>query len=483
MSRRFWQQVAAWVLIALVVGSAAALVLRPDPRDRLRQADHLFAAGRYRAALAAYSDLAAALSEASLRRGIVLTLRAEIDPARRALIAAIKAGLRPRDYQIALLYLGQLAALEDDLTTARRTWAMLADCAPDLCAIRDVLLASADLRSGDIEAASVRYQSLAREQLAGDWAEAAISWQTMLSVLRDPTSAPTLPPTTTHAVSDPLLRPLAPLAPDRATLAAALQSDAAARPQLLGQLALDLGYEQAALAFFAQVDPGGPHALAAAIYRAYAHLRLGDQEQGIEQLEHLAVAHPADPRIGPLLTLAYLTTGDLTTAAARIQRLRAAGAGGPAIELAAAGVALAARDFVAAADAYEQAVIAAPVADRARYVTLAARFHLDSGFERCTNGLQAAQAAASLLPADPNVLTILAGTRYYCGDPTGAISAAEAALAAGAGVEARFYYGMALGMSGQIAASRAALEAVADLAPASIWRQRAETALTLRGER
>ncbi|WP_298482474.1 tetratricopeptide repeat protein [uncultured Chloroflexus sp.] len=476
-----WQQVGAWVALVLAAVAAVLIALRPDPYDALRRADKAFAAGKYRAALSAYSTLTETLSDAALRRGIVLIVRGEVDPARRSLIAAIKAGLRPRDYQLAVLYLGRVAAMEGDIAAARQTWQSLTRCDPDRCVQRDLLLADDDLRNGRIEEALATYRVIALDALPADWASFVIGQRAILAALVNSAATPDLTVPATPFPPDPFAHPLLPSAPDPATLAAVFAAEPAARPQLLGQLALDLGYDRLALAFLAQVDPAGPHGLAAAIYRAYAHLRLGDRQQGVEQLEQLAAAYPADPRIGPLLALAYLNSGDLEAAGERLRRLRDSGHSGPALALAEAGLALAHRDFVAAADAYEQAVIAAPIAERARYALLAARFHLDSGFERCTSGLQAAQAAANVLPNDPEALTVLAGTRYYCGDAAGAQVAAAAALEAGADVEARFYYGLALSASGDLTNGRAALELVADQAPASVWRRRAETALELLG--
>ncbi|MEF3273321.1 MAG: tetratricopeptide repeat protein [Chloroflexus sp.] len=465
--------------LALIAGSTAFLILRPDPYDDLRQADTRFVRGQYRAALAAYAAITSPFGEAALRRGIVHTVRGEVDLARRALVSAIKAGLHPREYQLAVLYLGHLAALEGDRAAARFTWQTLTRCDRAHCAVRDLLLADEDLRSGQLDSAWATYQTIPIAELPADWARFASDRRALLTAVRDPanlvsptTPSPTIPP-------DPFLRPLMPPTPDSAALATILMTDPTARPQLLGQLTLDLGYDRLALAFFDQVDPAGPHSLANAIYRAYVHLRLGNQQQGIVQLEQLAAAYPTDPRLGSLLTMAYLNTGDLEAAAKRLQRLRAAGNSGPVLALAQASLALAQSDFVAAADAFEQAVIAAPAAERVRYVTMAARFHLDSGFERCTSGLQAAQAAASMAPRDPAVLTILAGVRYFCSDFNGARTAAADALAAGADVEARFYYGLALSASGDPAHGRTELELVADQAPASTWRQRAETALAL----
>ncbi len=469
---------AAYTLLTVV---ALSLALRPDPYDTLRQADALFVAGHYRAALVTYASLTNLLSDASLRLGIVLTVRNETDLARRAFASAIQAGLRPREYQLAVLYLGNLAMREGDTAAAYRTWQSLTDCTPLLCTMRDLLLADVDLKEGRLDQAFRIYRSVAIEQLPLDWAKLTIERRTLLATLFNPTNVSITPIPQSAVFAEPFLQPLLPPMVGSDMLNRALALEPATRQQLFGQLALDMGYERLALAFFEQVEPSGEHGPAAAIYRAYTHLRLGNRQEGIEQLKQLADAHPDDVRIRSLLTAAYIYTGDLNAAVNSLQGLQASGRSDPVIALIQARLAFAQRDFVAAADAYEQAVILAPTNERSYYLTLAARFHLDSGFERCTSGLQAAQAAVNISPNDPDALTILAGTRYYCGDLPGALQAADAALKAGAGTEARFYYGLTLNAQGDIDQGRAHLEAVADQAPASVWRQRAETALELTG--
>ncbi|MDN5270993.1 tetratricopeptide repeat protein [Chloroflexus sp. MS-CIW-1] len=476
-----WRQRIIWAAYTLLTVVALSLALRPDPYDTLRQADTLFVAGHYRAALVTYASLTNLLSDASLRLGIVLTVRNETDLARRAFASAIQAGLRPREYQLAVLYLGNLAMREGDTAAAYRTWQTLTDCTPLLCTVRDLLLADVDLKEGRLDQAFHIYRSVAIEQLPSDWAKLTVERQTLFATLFNPTNVSITPIPQSATFADPFLQPLLPPMIGSDMLNHVLTLDSATRQQLFGQLALDMGYERLALAFFDQAEPTGEHGLAAAIYRAYTHLRLGNRQEGIEQLKQLADAHPDDVRIWSLLTAAYIYTGDLNAAVNSLQRIQASGRSDPAIALIQAKLAFAQRDFVAAADAYEQAVILAPTNERSYYLTLAARFHLDSGFERCTSGLQAAQAAVNISPNDPDALTILAGTRYYCGDLPGALQAADAALEAGAGSEARFYYGLTLSAQGDLDQGRAHLEAVADQAPASVWRQRAETVLELTG--
>ncbi|HEX9370979.1 MAG TPA: hypothetical protein VF897_08235, partial [Roseiflexaceae bacterium] len=110
------------------------------------------------------------------------------------------------------------------------------------------------------------------------------------------------------------------------------------------------------------------------------------------------------------------------------------------------------------------------------------RFHVDTSFHVCEAGRDAAEQAARALPGDPRALVALASTRVSCGDPSGARLAAEQALQRdAASAEASYYLGRALAALGDRAAARTALVNAADLAPASTWRERAETQIAALG--
>jgi tetratricopeptide (TPR) repeat protein len=111
-----------------------------------------------------------------------------------------------------------------------------------------------------------------------------------------------------------------------------------------------------------------------------------------------------------------------------------------------------------------------------------ARFHLDISLDRCAAGLPAAEEAARALPNDTRAWATLAGARFGCGDPAGARAAAEQALQRGpANVEATYYLGRALAALGDRPAARQALINAADLAPRSVWRERAESQIAALG--
>src|SRR5262245_51001719 len=113
-------------MILLLLGQAARLAFRPDPRDALRRADRLLAAGYYHDALDAYSQLSAQQGEwgeATLRVGLVRELRGEHDLAAGELYAALAQGLRGARRDLTVLYLGHALLAEGKARQAVALWA------------------------------------------------------------------------------------------------------------------------------------------------------------------------------------------------------------------------------------------------------------------------------------------------------------------------------------------------------------------------
>jgi tetratricopeptide (TPR) repeat protein len=180
-----------------------------------------------------------------------------------------------------------------------------------------------------------------------------------------------------------------------------------------------------------------------------------------------------------LLALAYLTVNAGEAAAAEIDAVARLSPGAADVQLAWASWYAAQRDYASAAAAYQQAVLLAAPVERGRYALLGAQFYLTTTYALCDEGLPLAEAAAQALPADGAALTTLAATYYACAQFAAAAEAARAAQAAGAGAgaDAAYYLGAALAALGETPAARRQLIRAADLAPASIWRERAETML------
>ncbi|NJN17677.1 MAG: hypothetical protein HC822_16080 [Oscillochloris sp.] len=87
------------------------------------------------------------------------------------------------------------------------------------------------------------------------------------------------------------------------------------------------------------------------------------------------------------------------------------------------------------------------------------------------------EQAAEGMTNSGEALTLLAALRYRCGQFAGAAEAAAQAQILGAGPEAAYYRGASLAALGATTEARHQLIRAADLAPASIWRARAELAL------
>jgi tetratricopeptide (TPR) repeat protein len=479
-------------LALAVLWQAAALAMRPDPRDDLRRADALFAAGRYHEAHAAYRALAARAPDspsAQARLGLILAVRGELPAASRALAAAV--GLRPDQATLDLVRLSQgrvadLAALPGE---AAQFYALVGARSP-LAPLRDTLVAEAHLRAGDYPAAEASYRAALAGQLPPRWRAAA---QARLAALRATTDAaaalaelalaarPAPPGYLTPALTlaEPLLPPPS---PGPQELAAALQAEPAQRPQLIGQLLLAAGLHPLAEAQFAAVPPDAPGAIDAAAYAAYTRWASGDRAGGLAALQALAAAHPAEPRVRTLLAGAYLAAQDERAASEQLDAARALAPRDPATHLVLAQLAAARRDYLAAAEEHAAALRAAPPEQRGAYALAAARFHLAAGVQLCDAGLPTAEEAARQLSADPGAWSALAAARLACGDAQGSAGAArESARLSPTSPEAAYHLGRALAALGDRGGARAALVAAADLAPASEWRARAEAQLLALG--
>jgi hypothetical protein len=460
----------------LLLAGAWRLILQPDPRDALRNADRQFQAGQYHVALAAYRPLAATLPEAQLRLGMLHTLRGEAALAEQALRGAMQRGLAPTDYHLALLYLGQALAADARTDLALDTWRLLDDCrSPEACVYRGpgrLLAGEVALFQGEYAAAAAAYAQALREPLPADWAAVA-RYRLRLLDVADPAPAPGAAPAAPWALA-PLL-PAVGAGPEQ--FAALLELPVEEQAQALGQFYLGLGLYGLAEARFNRVDPTGPAGRSAAVYAAFTRWRAGDAPGGLARLEALVAAAPDDPQARTLLALAYLTVNAGEAAAAEIDAVARLSPGAADVQLAWASWYAAQRDYASAAGAYQQAILLAAPAERGRYALLGAQFHLTTTYALCDEGLPLADAAAQALPTDGAALTTLAATRYACAQFAAAAEAARAAQAAGAGADAAYYLGAALAALGETPAARQQLIRAADLAPASSWRERAETML------
>ncbi|PDW04157.1 hypothetical protein CJ255_04830 [Candidatus Viridilinea mediisalina] len=469
---------------ALVVGAATWLIVQPDPRDELRAADRLFVAGRYHEALGVYLSLAPRLPVAQLRVGMVQTIRGERVPAERALRSSMQRGLVHADYHLALLYLGQALAADGRYALAQHTWQLMEDCrSAAACTYRAhgrLLAGEAAFQQGNDTQAEVWFRAALAEPLPHRWAVVA---RYRLALLRAAWEADVALDYLTQPIgisgpAQPLLAPLMPmLATTPAQLAAILEAPNEQRWLLLGQLYVAQERFELAEAQFAQVPAESPYGTAAAAYTAYIHWRTGATEQSLARLTDLVVANPEATQPRLLLILVHLSSANEEAARAEIEGLSELGVDEADIEIAWANWYSARREYNLASLAYDRAIAAAPEDRRGEYALLAARFHLATTYELCAVGWPMAEVAARERPDHAEALTLVAAHRYRCGAFADAISAAEAAQVAGPNAEAAYYAGQALAALGSNAEAREALIRAADIAPASVWRERAEDAL------
>ncbi|HEX9373551.1 MAG TPA: hypothetical protein VF897_21235 [Roseiflexaceae bacterium] len=318
----------ALALVALALAAlsqGARLVFRSDPQDGLRQADALFAAGRYHDARTAYGLLVArapALGVARTRLGIVYAVRDERAAANETLAAAIGLRLAPREHDLVRLYQGRVAAAGGQRAEAMRFWTEVGARSP-LYPIRHVLEAENILAVGDYAGAEAAYRAALLPGLPRAWRALAHTRLAMLRASSDPQAALAALDGLTQLdrLASPAetvwTAPLLPDAqPDARQVGEALRAPASQRAQLLGQLYLGAGLYALAEAQFAAVAPDSPSALSAAAYAAYTRWSAGDRDEGLSRLKALVAAYPDEPRARALLALAYLAASDAPSARA-----------------------------------------------------------------------------------------------------------------------------------------------------------------------
>ncbi|NJN93594.1 MAG: hypothetical protein HC875_05605, partial [Anaerolineales bacterium] len=338
-------------------------------------------------------------------------------------------------------------------------------------------------------AARAGYQTALQARLNTTWRTYAATRLALLEAATDPNAAVAyLDATRTWQLfpavpfSAALLPPAAEVTQQATQLRAILTANPADRLQLLGQLYTEQGRYDLALDTFAQIPPESPHIVSARAYMAYLQWRSNPEQENLNSLEALVLAYPNQPAAQTLLAVAQLGEAGLHATEPSTRTLALLPPDRPDTALAWALWYIQQRDYLQASLQYQEALRTARPSQVGRYALQAARFYLESSYEICTDGLPAAETAVRAMPNTADAWTVLAAVRYQCSEFAAAIEAAEQArtLAQQAGVQradATFYLGAALAYMGDAAAARPLLIEAADLAPASIWRERAELLL------
>jgi tetratricopeptide (TPR) repeat protein len=345
-----------------------------------------------------------------------------------------------------------------------------------------VVQANWALRQGDYHAARVGYSTAITMPLPADWHAFSLYRLALLEAASNPDSALALLATRapTSVPPDPFLSPLLPttFVSDSGRLYAVLQASAAERTQLLGQLYMDLGYYKLAEEQFARIPSDSPYALPSAAYAAYARWHSGEAQAAAAHLEQLTASYPGELRVHVLQALTAISSGALTSTATLTSTVGMLPTWHADTHLARALWYVSQSDYVNASLSYQRAVNLAPAHMRGHYALLAARFHLRTTYELCSEGPPVAQQAIQRLPGSAEAWVTLGAIRYQCSDFAGAAIATRRALELDPQrADAFFYRGAALVWLNRLHEARITLIRAADLAPASIWRERAELLL------
>ncbi len=491
------------LLLTLLLSRVAHLPRwSPTPTNSLAEADHLFASGQYFAAMREYTHLVddAPTAERLLRLGMILVVRGEYAEAERKLHRALGLGLPAEQHNLALLYLSQSLRERGLGHEAAQTWGRVRSPTP-LEGPWLVLRAEWDLRQGHSEVARAAYEAARTKPLPANWVPTIAYRLALLQAAHgDPVAARSslqivaeaarqceedqicFPSHTFPRVvpTDPFLTPLVPNTGHEAgQLLTLLQTRPPEQYQLLGQFSLDLGLYSLALEQFAHIAPDSSYGPIATAYAGYTRWQSGEGRAGLQQVETLVARYPTNPQIRLLLVLMLVQEQDFGATRRHLDILTRQYPDMPDVYVARAQWAMRQHDYAAAMRGYQKALslVEQPVERRGEYALLTARFHLATTYELCRHGVSSAELAARMRPDDGQAWTTLAAIRYHCGYSGGAAAAARVALEWGGGGDARYYLGAALLELGHYEESREMLIQVADMAPASVWRQRAEDKL------
>jgi lipopolysaccharide biosynthesis regulator YciM len=480
---RGWPLLRLLLLITLLLGGVR-FIFQDDWRDQLRAADRAREAGQSYQALQSYLSLQShkpQAGEVGLRIGIVRFQRGEYALAISQFYSALSAQLSDNERDLVLLYLGQSYSRQGHFSQAEHFWQQIKPDS-DYLPLASLLAAEQAFQQGDYPKAMDSFQAGQNPKLALQWWQFAQVRVALLTSIDNPERALEL------LVAQPELqnRPsdsdwTRPLLPDTGQafgqLLAILRTQGEEQIQQLGQFLLQEGLPQLALRQFERIPSASPLGQTAQIYRAYAYLQSGQHAEMQALLQQLRAEYPEDSRIEILQINQLIAQQELSQAQSQLEALEAKIGPSDQVRLARANIKLAERDYLNAALIYRELLMQAAENKRGEYALLVAKFHYEKQYEVCTAGLDAIDLAASDLPDNRDVQSLLAGIRLACNDPLGAEIAARDALASGQRPDASYYLAMALLEQKRFSEAEELLIELINLVPNSNWRQRAEEAL------
>ncbi len=477
-----------WLLALLFISiGSAALAPHFIASSPLRDADQAWRDGRALEAWQLYTQLAQNQGlppHAQLRLAGLALERGACGDAELLAAQALTHAIARDDAALAHLIRAQCAVKREAWNTATAAWIAL-DAQSPLRAVAHVLQGEHALGSGDTYPAVKHFERALRHALPAPWTAFAQLRLAQMSVDRTAAQQHLQFIPTTLPTPDPSTRPLLPLPPSTivaqaAHLRAVVAAPSAEHDQLRGQHLLNAALWQLAIAHFdhlAQFHPDDPRPRA---YGAYARYQMGERRAATDALRVLHRRFPSDPLVATLRATLALHAGEPATAAAIVDRAAKKQPLDPALALVRSDVLVAQRRYADALAERRRARDIAPAAQRGRYALALAQHHLDLAYNLCGYGVTAAQEVTALAPTNRQAWQIMAAVHYHCGRYTDAIAAAQQGLVHAPDEPAlHFFLGSALWEAKQHDDARHHLIRAADLAPNSLWRERAEDILKI----
>lgn len=473
------------LLTILLLSIGVFFTLRTRPIDALEQADTLFSAGHYHAALASYRAIPNShkrYPQALAHQGMLHTMRAELAKADELLSRAVGQGLDEQTLELVRLHQGAIALHSQRPQEAQRLWALIpanSALSPHIL----VLQAEQQLWASDPASAEQNYRQALSIGLPADWAKLVHTRLALLRASSDPVTArseldqaATMMQEQASTKPIPFLLPLLPDAqPHDTQIQTALDAPAEQHALLLGQLYLNAGLYTMAEAQFQRIEPDSAQAIPAAAFAAYTRWRAGDRAGGLEQLQALVERAPDETHVRTLLALVALDINDKQETQAQLDTIRSLAPNAASTALAWGQWHASQRDYVEASRLYTEALQRASPQERGLYALHLARFNLATAWQLCEQGLPAAEEAVAR-NSSVEALVLLSQIRLGCGNNGGAWIAANRALALDPNnPEALYRAGLAMLRLGKQPDAYELLVRAADAQPGGVWRERAES--------
>lgn len=473
-------------IVLAILAQALRFTFSSDTQSQLRSFDQLFIQEQYYQALQFVRTSPTPYEPVIwARKGMLHSLRNEPSLANQSFAVALRSGLSGLEYDLLRLYQGYNSWKRGYQDEARNAWDQI-DRRSALTGLRLVLEAEVSLNQQDFVRAERELRQALTYPLPVDWfrfthqrlalLRASSDLVSALNELQLSESKPTEPASGHYFQLAQALLPHSSLTSTQ--LRNILEAPAEQRAQLLGQTYLELAWYPLAELQFAAIPESSPLWFSAVSYLAYTQWQIGASDESISQLSKLMESYPEDPRPRALLALIQLSASQEDEARIQLNLVRTMAPYEPDTFLAWAQWHSVKREYTQAAQAYENARTRAAPAERLKYSIAQIRFHLNTNTSVCSTALQVAEEAATLEQQNSDVWTLLAQVQLACKQTQQALYSSQQALRLNnKHAEAYFYQGEALISLKQRDAARASLIQAANLAPSSIWRNRAEELL------